>query len=87
MKLICKVCKCEFESAKSWATMCYHCYRIFKAGSSTQVVTEYINIEDADGQWLRNNIKDILLLCHPDKHGNCARSTRITQKLIEIFQQ
>jgi protein-arginine kinase activator protein McsA len=88
---ICKDCKCQFEQKFAWSTRCYDCYRIFKAKIDPQKVieykTEYIRLPDQDGQWLRQNIKDILQLCHPDKHNNSERSNRITQKLVLIFKQ
>lgn len=37
-----------------------------------------------DSDLNKNDINDILMLCHPDRHGNSARATRVTRKLIII---
>ena len=34
--------------------------------------------------FLKTNIKNLLLLCHPDKHGNINISTEITRQLLDI---
>jgi len=40
-----------------------------------------------DGVWLRANIKELLHLCHPDKHGGSEQSNKITRELIKIFKE
>ena len=35
------------------------------------------------GKFIKENIKALLLLCHPDKHGNSKRATAVTSWLID----
>jgi hypothetical protein len=29
-------------------------------------------------------VKDLIALCHPDKHGGSVRATRVTQELLKV---
>lgn len=42
---------------------------------------------DRGAAWLRANIKELLHLCHPDKHDGSEQSNKITRELIKIFKE
>jgi hypothetical protein len=88
MKKICKDCTQMFEAREEWQNMCYACYKLWKAKTDPQIIyqKQFIRVSDVDGQWMRDNITDILMLCHPDKHGNSQLSNTITRQLVNIFK-
>ena len=38
-------------------------------------------------QFTKSNIRELIILCHPDKHNNSDLSTRVTKKLLEAKLQ
>ena len=56
------------------------------AGNPAFLPAEETRQQNKDAVWLRANIKELLHLCHPDKHGGSEQSNKITRELIDIFK-
>ena len=58
-------------------------------------LVERINAKGGEGflkgskeqQFSKSEIKQLLFLCHPDKHDNSSKATEITVKLLELRQE
>ena len=37
-----------------------------------------------DTQFSKDELQDLLRLCHPDKHNNSEKATKVTQKILEL---
>lgn len=44
----------------------------------------FLDSEPKSSQFDKGEIKQLLFLCHPDKHGDNPRATEITKKLLEL---
>ena len=91
----CPICRDEFEPRNGFERLCYGCYHANSIQDLREQVSilklqkqrllDYIN--QSPSKSLKDDIlkgdmlKDALVLCHPDKHGNSERSTRVTQWL------
>jgi hypothetical protein len=94
----CIECNKPFQPRSVWQTRCYDCFKNFKQRKAEYAWGDPFggnrgNFEsidksgvDRDGVWLRANIKSLLHLCHPDKHGGSEQSTDMTRELIKIFK-
>ena len=91
----CPICSDEFEPRNGFERLCYGCYHANRIQDLREQVSilklqkqrllDYIN--QSSSKNLKDDIlkgdmlKDALVLCHPDKHGDSERSTRVTQWL------
>ena len=57
------------------------------AGNPSFLPVEETRQQNKDAVWLRANVKELLHLCHPDKHGGSEQSNKITRELIKIFKE
>lgn len=91
----CVECGRPFWASHDWKRRCYHCYMTYNRTRQRRERTSYrpprpapsihiVTEPDADGDWLRANIKQLIQLCHPDLHGGSELSNKITAKLLEI---
>ena len=91
----CPIYRDEFEPRNGFEHLCYGCYHANRIQDLREQVSilklqkqrllDYIN--QSPSKNLKDDIlkgdmlKDALVLCHPDKHGDSERSTRVTQWL------
>lgn len=93
LKKQCAVCEADFLTPYSWATMCKECFieskknereNLFEQAAYWQEraekAEEMINEQSIDPYMLRQLIQ----LCHPDKHGNSENSIKATKYLLSL---
>lgn len=79
MKAYCVDCKASFSRYEDepWKVRCYNCWKA-RVGKTTKATVP------AEMVWLRENVRGLLQLCHPDKHGGSSLANRLTLDLLEL---
>ncbi len=85
---------CNLPTGADWKSLCHACY-IAKKKTETEVnefLLKYFQLENDRLKALlaqqaaptldAARIKQLLMLCHPDKHDNSSLSTEITKWLL-----
>lgn len=95
MRRKCIDCHTVFDDGGySWKVRCIDCFKVHKRREEGGNYRNHYRpppppprpARDPDVAWLRENVKKIIQLCHPDKHGNSEVSNDITKKLIAIYK-
>ena len=75
----CVSCDSEFERrvVEEWRVRCIACWRVHRG---IVPAPAYDPIRDE----LRDSLRPLLSLCHPDKHAGSALATRTTQWLLAM---
>lgn len=81
----CRQCGSTFWADETWKRICFDCWKINKQRSgewrgSSQQQPPRNDVPMIPEEQLRR----LLHLCHPDKHGNSPAATAATQWLLEI---
>ena len=81
------------NGAETWKTRCALCWKddegIPYNGSDLYILhleSQLDAIEDQDNNFITQNIKKFIKLCHPDRHSNSPESTEVTRWLIDQYQ-
>jgi hypothetical protein len=79
---VCRDCGARFkrDADEAWKVRCLPCWVRLKAATeaSATPVADPIRAE------LRERLRELLMLCHPDKHAGSALATRTTQWLLSL---
>jgi hypothetical protein len=67
-------------ATESWKRRCLSCWLATKA---TKPAAAPVQPDPVVGE-LRDNIRGLLSLCHPDRHGNSQLSTNVTRWLLQV---
>ena len=95
MRKQCKECKQIFETDFEWQKICKVCYRNLKQKELNECKTK-INELEYELKSLKNIqpfskdkkfIKQLIQLCHPDKHENSKIANEITIQLIKLLKE
>ncbi|SFM47205.1 hypothetical protein SAMN05421880_11768 [Nitrosomonas nitrosa] len=83
----CQLCGEDFYPDQTWKTLCIPCYKLSKQRQE-DVVSELTRLR-TENEELRHRIaipqdmlKTLILLAHPDRHGNSAASNKATAWLL-----
>jgi len=93
----CTKCGLPHTSDAEWKNICFPCWKEEKGYTPTTGDKAYKELQSAYAALQKQTvissfrgdstaltpalIKDMIVLCHPDKHGGSERATRITQWL------
>lgn len=69
-----------------WKVRCLSCWAIAKARRESRTVRQPPPPDPVLAE-LRDNLRGLLSLCHPDRHGNSALSTNITRWLLAVRER
>ena len=61
--------------------LCYDCWRL------REDLFETVDENNKTIDELQGNIRGLLMLCHPDKHGNNKTSTEMTTWLLSVREK
>ena len=78
---ICRDCGARFQRDldEGWKVRCLPCWaRLKQASAAPRRAADPIRDE------VRDRLRELLMLCHPDKHGGSPLSTRTTQWLLSL---
>ena len=78
------VCQCGKYKKTSYTT-CYEC-RFGKTYSFKYSQDPITKNAPSEQEW-KDNIKKLVFLCHPDKHGNSDMSNKITAWLLNWYKK
>lgn len=90
---ICSECHREFYAEFEWQRICKTCYKEIKQKELNGYKSK-INQLEFELNSLKNHkpiltdikfIKELINLCHPDKHDNSKQSNEVTIRLIQIL--
>lgn len=90
----CRVCG-QIAGEEAWRTLCRRCYAANKRAELEELQGELAAAQRriyelerrprADAPTLKpDQIKRLIMLCHPDKHGNSKVSNEITQWMLGL---
>ena len=78
---------------ETWKTHCVICWKAEEGlpytGSDFYILaleSQLAAIEDQDSDFITQNIKKFIKLCHPDRHGNSEESNKVTSWLLDKYQ-
>lgn len=71
---VCLVCG-TFTGSQTWKTLCWYHYKLSKRAGDTAPESHGIP---------EDKLRRLILLCHPDKHGNSETATEITTWLLSL---
>jgi len=76
----CVECGATFRRAEEqrWKLRCIGCWQRRKSSRAPRFQVDPLRVELAD------NLRPLLSLCHPDRHGGSMLATRTTQWLLSI---
>jgi hypothetical protein len=49
--------------------------------------SSFLNGTKINNQFSQDELKTMLILCHPDKHNNSEKATKITKRINQIRKQ
>lgn len=84
MSTYCVECGAPFARAHgdTWKTRCLPCWRRTKAAAAP-VLAPVSRVENE----LCDHIRQLLMLCHPDRHGGSTLATTTTQWLLRVRKE
>lgn len=84
MLVRCADCSKEFVAKERWMVRCYPCWqkRSKPSKPSAAVQDKFDKIFDE----VKRNVRELIQLCHPDKHGGSELSHKMTKMLLQIKQ-
>lgn len=80
----CAMCVADKKfRAGEWNTDTF-LYRLFRTAQRQLAETQDVAVEATGATLSRARVRQLLQLCHPDKHGGSKTATEITQWLLAI---
>ncbi len=95
----CIECNLPHVSDSEWKNICFPCWKVSKGYEPTTGDKAYMALQSAYTELEKGGlfheaptplsqaeIKDLIVLCHPDKHGGSETALRITKWLMSQRQ-
>jgi len=70
------------DPGETWKVRCLACWALRKAKREPRLIPS--SIDDPLRAELREHLRGLLMLAHPDRHGGSALATKATQWLLSV---